>query len=94
MVIVVPPRDVYLARLDQEGESPLGDFVTGRRGAFALPSLLSSHLTGIAFGQHVATLASLAGKKKYVYPKATLDEAWEKVLLNQCMSLLPSLGAS
>ncbi|KAK7001722.1 glycoside hydrolase family 38 protein [Favolaschia claudopus] len=35
--------------------------------------------------EHVATLASLAGKKKYVYPKKTLDEAWEKVLLNHGM---------
>ncbi|KAJ7872246.1 glycoside hydrolase family 38 protein [Mycena leptocephala] len=39
--------------------------------------------------EHVATLASLAGKKKYVYPKATLDEAWEKVLLNQFHDVLP-----
>ncbi|KAK7027819.1 glycoside hydrolase family 38 protein [Favolaschia claudopus] len=38
--------------------------------------------------EHVATLASLAGKKKYVYPKKTLDEAWEKVLLNQCAGMV------
>ncbi|KAJ7639802.1 glycoside hydrolase family 38 protein [Mycena polygramma] len=39
--------------------------------------------------EHVATLASLAGKKKYVYPKETLNKAWEKVLLNQFHDVLP-----
>jgi alpha-mannosidase len=34
--------------------------------------------------QHVATLASLTGKKKYVYPKQALNDAWGEVLLNQC----------
>ncbi|KAJ7846613.1 glycoside hydrolase family 38 protein [Mycena olivaceomarginata] len=39
--------------------------------------------------EHVATLASLTGKKKYVYPKQTLNDAWEKVLLNQFHDVLP-----
>ncbi|KAJ7203479.1 glycoside hydrolase family 38 protein [Mycena haematopus] len=39
--------------------------------------------------EHVATLASLAGKKKYVYPKQALNDAWEKVLLNQFHDVLP-----
>jgi len=36
--------------------------------------------------QHVATFASLYKlyKKDYVYPKQTIDDSWEKVLLNQC----------
>ncbi|KAJ7351303.1 hypothetical protein DFH08DRAFT_935053 [Mycena albidolilacea] len=38
--------------------------------------------------EHVATLASLTGKKKYVYPKQALDDAWEKVLLNQLHGVL------
>jgi len=46
--------------------------------------------------EHVATLASLFklhssrnGKAEYVYPKAKIDEAWEKVLLNQFHDVLP-----
>ncbi|KAJ7351290.1 hypothetical protein DFH08DRAFT_1078386, partial [Mycena albidolilacea] len=39
--------------------------------------------------QHVATLASLTGKTKYVYPKQVLNDAWEKVLLNQFHDVLP-----
>ncbi|KAF7312531.1 Glycoside hydrolase family 38 protein [Mycena indigotica] len=39
--------------------------------------------------EHVATLASLIGRKKYVYPKQTLDDSWEKVLLNQFHDVLP-----
>ncbi|KIL60738.1 glycoside hydrolase family 38 protein [Amanita muscaria Koide BX008] len=46
--------------------------------------------------EHVATLASLVrlyssrnGKAEYVYPKAKIDEAWEKVLLNQFHDVLP-----
>ncbi|KAJ7781792.1 glycoside hydrolase family 38 protein [Mycena maculata] len=39
--------------------------------------------------EHVATLASLTGGKKYVYPKQTLNDAWEKVLLNQFHDVLP-----
>lgn len=35
------------------------------------------------FEQHVATLASLSHKKQYTYPKEKIDDAWEKVLLNQ-----------
>jgi alpha-mannosidase len=36
--------------------------------------------------QHVATLASLYKlyNPDYVYPKARIDDNWEKVLLNQC----------
>ncbi|KAJ6452571.1 galactose mutarotase-like domain-containing protein [Mycena sanguinolenta] len=36
----------------------------------------------------VATVASLSGRK-YVYPKQKIDEAWEKVLLNQFHDVLP-----
>ncbi|KAJ6573329.1 glycoside hydrolase family 38 protein [Mycena sp. CBHHK59/15] len=39
--------------------------------------------------EHVATLASLRGSKKYVYPKQTLNDSWEKVLLNQFHDVLP-----
>ncbi|KAH9970026.1 glycoside hydrolase family 38 protein [Lactifluus volemus] len=39
--------------------------------------------------EHVATLASIFKGEKYKYPKQTLDDSWEKVLLNQCMQLLP-----
>ncbi|KAF8346661.1 glycoside hydrolase family 38 protein [Amanita rubescens] len=46
--------------------------------------------------EHVATLASLLklhssqnGKAEYVYPKAKIDESWEKVLLNQFHDVLP-----
>ncbi|KZS95622.1 hypothetical protein SISNIDRAFT_452270 [Sistotremastrum niveocremeum HHB9708] len=40
--------------------------------------------------EHVATLASLFGKEGYIYPKSKIDDAWEKVLLNQSMnSVLP-----
>ncbi|KAF7327956.1 Glycoside hydrolase family 38 protein [Mycena kentingensis (nom. inval.)] len=39
--------------------------------------------------EHVATLASLAGRKKYVYPKETIEDSWEKVLLNQFHDVLP-----
>lgn len=34
--------------------------------------------------QHVATLASVIKPTEYCYPKAKIDECWEKVLLNQC----------
>ena len=40
--------------------------------------------------QHVATLASIFKGSKYKYPKQTLDDSWEKVLLNQCTQLLSS----
>ncbi|KAI9508062.1 glycosyl hydrolases family 38 N-terminal domain-containing protein [Russula earlei] len=33
--------------------------------------------------EHVATLASIFKSEKYKYPKETLDDSWEKVLLNQ-----------
>ena len=33
--------------------------------------------------QHIATLTSLYHPSEYVYPKKRIDEAWEKVLLNQ-----------
>ncbi|KAF7337346.1 Glycoside hydrolase family 38 protein [Mycena sanguinolenta] len=36
----------------------------------------------------LATMASLS-EKKYVYPKQRIDEAWEKVLLNQFHDVLP-----
>ncbi|KDQ59961.1 glycoside hydrolase family 38 protein [Jaapia argillacea MUCL 33604] len=41
--------------------------------------------------EHVATLASLYSlfKKDYLYPKAKIDECWEKVLLNQFHDVLP-----
>ncbi|KAF5376659.1 hypothetical protein D9615_007835 [Tricholomella constricta] len=41
--------------------------------------------------EHVATLASLykLHKKDYVYPKQTIDDSWEKVLLNQFHDVLP-----
>ncbi|KAJ7643881.1 glycoside hydrolase family 38 protein [Roridomyces roridus] len=39
--------------------------------------------------EHVATLASLIGGKKYVYPKQSLNDCWEKVLLNQFHDVLP-----
>ncbi|KAK2459766.1 hypothetical protein APHAL10511_008198 [Amanita phalloides] len=46
--------------------------------------------------EHVSTLASLSklhssqnGKAEYVYPKAKINEAWEKVLLNQFHDVLP-----
>ncbi|KAF8155248.1 glycoside hydrolase family 38 protein [Mycena galopus ATCC 62051] len=39
--------------------------------------------------EHLATLASLLSKKKYVYPKQGLNDAWEKVLLNQFHDVLP-----
>ncbi|KAJ7020033.1 glycosyl hydrolases family 38 N-terminal domain-containing protein [Mycena alexandri] len=39
--------------------------------------------------EHVATLASLARSKKYVYPQQKLNDAWEKVLLNQFHDVLP-----
>jgi alpha-mannosidase len=35
--------------------------------------------------QHVATLASIFKGNEYKYPKPSLDDSWEKVLLNQCM---------
>nr|GAT45299.1 glycoside hydrolase family 38 protein [Mycena chlorophos] len=39
--------------------------------------------------EHVTTLASLIGRKKYVYPKQMIDGSWEKVLLNQFHDVLP-----
>ncbi|KAJ6546194.1 glycoside hydrolase family 38 protein [Mycena vulgaris] len=39
--------------------------------------------------EHVATLASLNGGKKYVYPKQTINDSWEKVCLNQFHDVLP-----
>lgn len=36
--------------------------------------------------EHLATLASLR-KTNYTYPKIKIDDNWEKVLLNQCMSV-------
>ncbi|KAH9965647.1 glycosyl hydrolases family 38 N-terminal domain-containing protein [Russula compacta] len=33
--------------------------------------------------EHVATLASISNRDEYKYPKETLDDSWEKVLLNQ-----------
>ncbi|KAJ3574050.1 hypothetical protein NP233_g2021 [Leucocoprinus birnbaumii] len=38
--------------------------------------------------EHLATLASLS-KSEYTYPKAKIDENWEKVLLNQFHDVLP-----
>lgn len=40
--------------------------------------------------KQIATLASLYKLKRndYVYPKQTIDESWEKVLLNQCEPFL------
>ncbi|EJD35944.1 hypothetical protein AURDEDRAFT_74783, partial [Auricularia subglabra TFB-10046 SS5] len=38
--------------------------------------------------EYVATLASLV-QKKYAYPKGQIDDAWEKVLLNQFHDVLP-----
>ena len=35
--------------------------------------------------QHVATLASIFKGNEYKYPKQSLDDSWEKVLLNQCI---------
>ncbi|KAF8147680.1 glycoside hydrolase family 38 protein [Crassisporium funariophilum] len=41
--------------------------------------------------EQIATLASLCKNKKqdYVYPKETIDNSWEKVLLNQFHDVLP-----
>ncbi|KAJ7677197.1 glycosyl hydrolases family 38 N-terminal domain-containing protein [Mycena rosella] len=39
--------------------------------------------------EHVATLASLRKDTKYVYPKQTINDCWEKVLLNQFHDVLP-----
>ncbi|TFK38533.1 glycoside hydrolase family 38 protein [Crucibulum laeve] len=41
--------------------------------------------------EHIATLASLYKfhNKDYIYPKAEIDESWEKVLLNQFHDVLP-----
>ncbi|KAJ7113374.1 glycoside hydrolase family 38 protein [Mycena epipterygia] len=39
--------------------------------------------------EHVATLASLSGSKKYLYPKQMINDSWEKVLLNQFHDVLP-----
>ncbi|KAJ7199975.1 glycoside hydrolase family 38 protein [Mycena pura] len=39
--------------------------------------------------EHVATLASLTGKKKYTYPRQMINDCWEKVLLNQFHDVLP-----
>ena len=41
--------------------------------------------------EHLATLASLR-KGDYAYPKTKIDDNWEKVLLNQCMSFFYSAG--
>ncbi|KDQ11808.1 glycoside hydrolase family 38 protein [Botryobasidium botryosum FD-172 SS1] len=38
--------------------------------------------------EHVATLASMV-KEDYLYPKKRIDDAWEKVLLNQFHDVLP-----
>ncbi|KAF9070390.1 glycosyl hydrolases family 38 N-terminal domain-containing protein [Rhodocollybia butyracea] len=35
--------------------------------------------------EHVATLASIVKPSEYTYPKAKIDECWEKVLLNQLL---------
>lgn len=34
--------------------------------------------------EHLATLASIYKPKEYTYPRAAINENWEKVLLNQC----------
>ncbi|KAL0956195.1 hypothetical protein HGRIS_002352 [Hohenbuehelia grisea] len=39
--------------------------------------------------EHVATLATLLGSSDYDYPKSTIDDSWEKVLLNQFHDVLP-----
>jgi alpha-mannosidase len=39
--------------------------------------------------EHVAALASIFKGKEYKYPKQTLDDSWEKVLLNQFHDVLP-----
>ncbi|KIK63743.1 glycoside hydrolase family 38 protein [Collybiopsis luxurians FD-317 M1] len=39
--------------------------------------------------EHVATLASILKSSEYTYPKAKIDECWEKVLLNQFHDVLP-----
>ncbi|KAG5643659.1 hypothetical protein DXG03_000539 [Asterophora parasitica] len=41
--------------------------------------------------EHVATLASLykLHKEDYIYPKQSIDDSWEKVLLNQFHDVLP-----
>ncbi|KAF5391900.1 hypothetical protein D9757_001700 [Collybiopsis confluens] len=39
--------------------------------------------------EHVATLASIFKPSQYNYPKAKIDQCWEKVLLNQFHDVLP-----
>ncbi|KAF7352563.1 Glycoside hydrolase family 38 protein [Mycena venus] len=83
---------------------PRGEFA-GREGAAELEGRIFHRGTYTSHGsikkgnrhseillrdvEHIATLASLVGKRKYVYPKETINDAWEKVLLNQFHDVLP-----
>ncbi|KAH0833839.1 glycoside hydrolase family 38 protein [Lanmaoa asiatica] len=57
-------------------------------------SSFSSHSRVEKFRKRLATLATLfkSERSSYVYPKATIDDCWEKVLLNQSLNRLFDSG--
>ena len=73
-------RSGSIKKGNRKSEILLRDAEVGAASNFELVCPLS-----LTCPQHVATLASIFKSNEYKYPKPSLDNSWEKVLLNQCM---------